>query len=413
MVCFECDFCVFRKLRPLLGSPREGNEKDGKLMACIRRINLDAFWSRATSTVNANRSRIKNMLELANSVGLNGPFEYNMALPGYDHCGYQVAVLMILKSKQAGRYASDHVQWDTIRRTRTTYSNHYKASPEANVEVWALSDERGMAQRMSQDICSSLWFSRFFIGCKRRMGQDWRPNEALTTALVVETLNLVTQRIEANAMPGVRNAWIVFGTYVAVCYTLSLRGSEGCLLDLAGLIRHEPDPANNYFIVALRGKIKGEHNDRCHLIPCINMTSSEIGVKNWITTLVKHKQDLGFHDGPAISDIDGQVLHTKELDIKLASVLEEIYENKRNLFPSNIIQKRDDIANVYQVFRSLRRASNTRAIEQNVSETDIYTVNRWHSIETSRGNKSSRPMHHHYAQAHLQVQPYLRYTIAM
>jgi hypothetical protein len=52
LIPFECDLCIFRKLRhhdPLITS-----EQDKLLLACIRRISLDAFWSRASSTVLAN-----------------------------------------------------------------------------------------------------------------------------------------------------------------------------------------------------------------------------------------------------------------------------------------------------------------------------------------------------------------------
>jgi hypothetical protein len=43
----ECDLCVFRKLKKR--SPDVTNPGDELLIACIRRINLDAFWSRDLS----------------------------------------------------------------------------------------------------------------------------------------------------------------------------------------------------------------------------------------------------------------------------------------------------------------------------------------------------------------------------
>jgi hypothetical protein len=53
LVPFECDLCIFRKLR--MYDPMPAFEHDKLLLACIRRITLDAFWSRATSTVLGNR----------------------------------------------------------------------------------------------------------------------------------------------------------------------------------------------------------------------------------------------------------------------------------------------------------------------------------------------------------------------
>jgi hypothetical protein len=43
MAPFECDLCVFRKLRKLDPIPRD--PEDNLLLGCIRRMNLDAFWS--------------------------------------------------------------------------------------------------------------------------------------------------------------------------------------------------------------------------------------------------------------------------------------------------------------------------------------------------------------------------------
>jgi hypothetical protein len=61
MVSFECDYCVFSKIRR--GErPNLAHESDKLLMACIRRVNLDSFWSRASRTVSSNRQVINRGL---------------------------------------------------------------------------------------------------------------------------------------------------------------------------------------------------------------------------------------------------------------------------------------------------------------------------------------------------------------
>jgi hypothetical protein len=69
-----------------------------------------------------------------------------------------------------------------------------------------------------------------------------------------------------------RNQWLVFHTFVVVCYKVSLRGCEGFLLDLAGLIQKFTARGNIYVVIALLGKIKGELDDRAHLLPCVPVT---------------------------------------------------------------------------------------------------------------------------------------------
>ena len=80
MTPFECDLCIFRKLRKV--EPSLDNSQDELLMTCIRRINLDAFRARASNTVNQNRRQVNASLKFSKLLGLAGSF---------DHCGYEVA----------------------------------------------------------------------------------------------------------------------------------------------------------------------------------------------------------------------------------------------------------------------------------------------------------------------------------
>ena len=72
MCPFECDTCVFRKLRGV--DPRSSSVNDNLLMTFIRRANLDAFWSRASSTVYGNRDTVREMLRGSEFMGLSAPF---------------------------------------------------------------------------------------------------------------------------------------------------------------------------------------------------------------------------------------------------------------------------------------------------------------------------------------------------
>ena len=181
---FECDYCVFGKLfdhEPDISR----NEQDAYVMACIRRIILDAFWSRARGTVESNTAKIREGLRISRSLGMKGPYENPGPLPPFDHCGYEVAIQIVVSSLGKGRYSDDHKQWDTIRKFRTCYSNQVRAAKEANSNPLVLADTGGkLYQRLAKDACGSLWFTRFTEGCRIRMGQDWRPNQAISIELV-------------------------------------------------------------------------------------------------------------------------------------------------------------------------------------------------------------------------------------
>jgi hypothetical protein len=72
MVPFECVLCIFCKLKKR--SPDFTNPGEDLLLACIRQINLDAFWSRSKYTVRGNKEKLLTTLEMSQLVGLDDPF---------------------------------------------------------------------------------------------------------------------------------------------------------------------------------------------------------------------------------------------------------------------------------------------------------------------------------------------------
>ena len=49
-------------------------------------------------------------------------------------------------------------------------------------------DVKGYYTRWVDDPCASLWFQIFKEGCKLRMRQDWKPNQALSIKLMIKVL---------------------------------------------------------------------------------------------------------------------------------------------------------------------------------------------------------------------------------
>ena len=133
MTPFECDVCMFVKLKERL--PMRDCEKDQLLVACARRVNLDALWSRESATVAGNLRNANKILRMATSVGLAGPFVSRGPMPKGDNCAYQLAITMVLASRQPGRYDKSHAQFDSIRHMRSGYSNFINASSQNHVQT--------------------------------------------------------------------------------------------------------------------------------------------------------------------------------------------------------------------------------------------------------------------------------------
>jgi hypothetical protein len=270
----------------------------------------------------------------------------------------------------------------------------------------------GHLQRFVQDPAVTVWFQRFITGCERRMGNIWKPNLAFSIPLLLKILQMGEDRLNEEISPDKNDRWLVFLTYSVITYTLSLRGTEGFYLDLGGLHKFNELENGNHIIIPLLGKIKGEHHDRCHLMPCVKTTGSGIKVSYWIQRLREHKATLGYRDGPAISDRRGKVLSCASIDDSLHELLDEIWDSTPELFPA-VVSKKEDLMTTYQAFRSFRRTSATRAIEMKVGSNDIDTVHRWHSWDTAGGKRPALSVKQHYTQYNLLLQPFLRYTGAM
>ena len=162
MVPFEWDVCIFRKLRKL--DPICGNPQDDLLLVGIRRMNLDSFWSRAPYTVKGNRDRLAVQVRLSELMGLEGPSLHNGPYPDYDHVGYEVALEMLLLSRQPGRNSEPHLQFDTIGKLQSTYANQFRWSPQSTRTVLASGDQKGRYLRFASDPCASMLVSSILGG---------------------------------------------------------------------------------------------------------------------------------------------------------------------------------------------------------------------------------------------------------
>jgi len=124
---FQCHFCHF----PILThrEPIEGNPKNALLLCCLIRANLDALWSRESSTVRGNRRGMEQLVQIWRKTGIKahvlpplGPH------PPRDSFGMAAAVAMLVKSTQPGKHDPKYTQFETLRKLRVAYSNYYHAS---------------------------------------------------------------------------------------------------------------------------------------------------------------------------------------------------------------------------------------------------------------------------------------------
>ena len=169
------------------------------------------------------------------------------------------------------------------------------------------------------------------------MGQYQKRNKAFSIPLLLKILDEVEIMIKGSDTKDELNRWLVFSCYATLAYVISLRGSEVFLLDLDGLNRHMVEDNKGYFVIGLLGKIKGENNEKLHLVPCSNVTSSGIKVKNTVVQLLKFKKKTGFISGPAITKLNGKPFETRDLNDMLLYLLDNIFVQDPSLFPTEVV----------------------------------------------------------------------------
>ena len=229
-------------------------------------------------------------------------------------------------------------------------------------------------------------------------------------ALLMLLLLLLFFTIGWPKTPAREKVCAVLGAYVAIFYVLSLRGSEGFMINLS-TINAELKNEQDFCLIGLKGKAKGETAERDHIFPCIKMTKSRIDILAWLKMLSLVHAMAGRSGGPAITSWKGNILSTSHLDGLLHYYLIDLHQSKEE-FPFEI-KSEDDICERFSVFRSLRRASTTRAINQGASQVDIDVMNRWQAVEASKGKGPSRAMRQHCAEVNLLKGPFLCHTGAM
>jgi hypothetical protein len=318
-------------------------------------------------------------------------------MPVADITGHRAAIQMLLYSLEEGKYSKDYKQFETIRKLRSAFSNVWGASSRGTCFNISNGMEDKHKQQLTQCPTDSEWFSRFNLGCKKRMGQDVRPQLGLSIGVMLEYMARLVRRLQDATSEGERDLVCSVATYSVLTYASSLRGNEGFLLDLFGLRTHidkgKNDPTDPHVVAPLLGRLKGEDGERYHMLLMVNETSSGLQIRIWLERLVALREEQGKFHGPAFDDGNGNIIASGIYETLFYEVLREIQEDRVDLISADV-----DVGEVYGFYRSLRSGVTTWARECGVSEGDIDLINRWRKIEEAQGRKPGFSIRDHYTQ---------------
>ena len=402
---FECDLCQFRNVAQR--DVEWDNPKDVCTLMYVRGASLDAMWSRRPNTVEGNIRKMRLDVGKARDKMTIGPLFPKMGNPRMeDRVGMGIALVSLEASLRKGKYAPT-LQHETIRKT-VTWANHaHKACTGGAGGSIFTSDNKKMY--LSDGPGESRWFSAFLLGLKRRIGVIRKQDEPLSIDQLLVALEIAEEIwMESADFPARRKRIEEVGAFMCIGFCASLRGEEVPLVSILGMLEYWEASLSHeipHIMVTLRGRFKGEHNLKWHLVPIAVITASRIPTKVWVSRLMHTRVKLeGCREGPLFADKRGRKATLKMYDGDFKGLLEKALERSPKVFPEKTVI--DD----YQLKRSLRRGSTTEATNKKVPGESIDLMNRWRKRELAQGAEPGLAMRQVYTQTILALESTLRYS---
>lgn len=165
LIPFQCDFCWFINLKGRFFDDKRINDQMN--LGLIRRVNLDMFWSRETSTV-VNMYRVfEQTVQSAKHLGIMPEvMRREKVWPIGDQVGFAEAVLILWQSLQRGKNDSSYQQFDSVRKIRSLTANMKMARGDAAYDGLSFK-EGGRVYGLSKCGTNTVLFTRFMQGCEK------------------------------------------------------------------------------------------------------------------------------------------------------------------------------------------------------------------------------------------------------
>ncbi len=402
---FQCDLCHFHNL--MKRDPIPELAQDVRLMKLIRRANLDALWSQEPTTISATLLSARHGARIAKSLGFGDQLYRPMGpmgpFPLEDSFGMGAALVMLQMSLQPGKY-DKHVQFSTVRKFRSAYSNVYHASVDGMGASVLAKDTRKLL--VTKCPTYGEFFERFMRGLHKRMGEIVRPDRALSLDLLKEIMTQLEREWENHSYDKFQLARE--GAFYLIAYCCALRGEEVPLADLFGIRRHWLESGKHeqkHVVVALLGRFKGETGEGYHLMPIVSVTPRGLQPRLWIGRLLQIYEEKGINHGPLFRGADGRRCKAGDFETQFFERLEYI-----KLAKPQLMSTVEDITEEYGVSRSFRRGATSEAVNAGAPPHVVDANNRWRKFNQAGASRPSITMREHYTDVRLTLNHRLRFS---
>ena len=329
---FQCEFCWFVNINKV-----ESNDwytSDVRVLAYMRQVNLDMFWSRETSTVANTLSTLKRAKHCSEEIGMQ-PLNLQVGpWPIADNCSFQVAIEMIKHSQGKGRKSSKYIQFDSICKIRSAYSNVFESGPSRCTDNQKLHSDKGKLMHFVSVDTDSKLFSMFMKGCEKRMGRYVKYDCGMTNELLHAILDEYENEFDDKytSLPH-KICMLVCGAVFVTLWGGALRGGEIMMMEASELIKRKLDGKhevkNEHIAIPLMGCFKNKTGERNLIIILANVTQGGIPIQKWVEGLAGMLRIEGRHKsvGPAICNEDGIQMEMWKLNKELHHMLFKMKES--------------------------------------------------------------------------------------
>ena len=389
MCPFQCDICHFRNIQ--LRDPSGDSLQDKNLLVSIRRANLDAFWGRSEGTVGGNRREVRKMLLIAeDKFGMRQLFPDMGPHHLEDKWGMGLAVVLLERSKDKGRN-DDTVQFETVRKFRSTYGSMWGASIHA-LSLGVLARDK-VKTFVTNNPGYTLWFERFMKGMHNRMGDIKLQDTAITNKL----MHAIMEHVEADYHLSEANDNKRFiaraGFFFLACYLRSLRGEEVSRIVRKHFLELNIESQRfetPHCVLPMYGRFKSDGGlTRCYVLRVCNTSRTGFDMKRWVDRIMNFESDSGnFY---LLSNAKGEKDSGGVYQPYLVRILKSIQDERVGLVPPQIV-----VEESYGIKRSFRRGSVTDAgnvrPKELCSDDDIKRNNRWRQTDSAGTKAPALPM---------------------
>jgi hypothetical protein len=113
-----------------------------------------------------------------------------------DTCGFQVTIKMLKHLQGKGKNDNTYIQYDSIRKAQSAYSNVFEGGPIRGLDNHKLRTEKGQMLSFVKGPIDSKLFTMFMLGCEKRMGRFVKHDMGISLHVLQAMLDIYDEELK-------------------------------------------------------------------------------------------------------------------------------------------------------------------------------------------------------------------------